>query len=63
MSPNQYQFVLRGSSVQELGKYVPALIERMHKIDSIMDGDLSEITAALAAEHQAEQLASLAQSA
>src|SRR5207342_2953987 len=25
----------------------------LHKIDSIMDGDLSEITAALAAEHQA----------
>ncbi|MBV9360741.1 MAG: peptide chain release factor 1 [Betaproteobacteria bacterium] len=34
----------------------------LHKIDSIMDGDLSEITSALAAEHQAEQLASLAQS-
>jgi len=34
----------------------------LHKIDSIMDGDLSEITAALAAEHQAEQLAGLAQS-
>ena len=33
----------------------------LHKIDSIMDGDLSEITSALAAEHQAEQLASLAQ--
>jgi peptide chain release factor 1 len=33
----------------------------LHKIDSIMDGDLSEITAALAAEHQAEQLASLSQ--
>jgi peptide chain release factor 1 len=33
----------------------------LHKIDAIMDGDLSEITAALAAEHQAEQLASLAQ--
>ena len=33
----------------------------LHKIDSIMDGDLSEITAALAAEHQAEQLAGLAQ--
>jgi len=33
----------------------------LHKIDSIMDGDLSEITAALAAEHQAEQLASLGQ--
>jgi peptide chain release factor 1 len=34
----------------------------LHKIDSIMDGDLSEITAALAAEHQAELLAGLAQS-
>ena len=37
VSPNQYQFVLRGSSVQELGKYVPALLERMRKIDSITD--------------------------
>ncbi|MGY3231240.1 multidrug efflux pump [Luteibacter sp. HA06] len=37
VSPNQYQFVLRGSSVQELGKYVPALLERMHKIASITD--------------------------
>ncbi len=35
----------------------------LHKIDAIMDGDLGEITAALAAEHQAEQLAGLAQSA
>jgi peptide chain release factor 1 len=34
----------------------------LHKIDSIMDGDLSEITGALAAEHQAELLSSLAQS-
>jgi peptide chain release factor 1 len=33
----------------------------LHKIDSIMDGDLSELTAALAAEHQAEQLAALAE--
>jgi peptide chain release factor 1 len=33
----------------------------LHKIDSIMDGDLGEISAALAAEHQAEQLAGLAQ--
>jgi peptide chain release factor 1 len=31
----------------------------LHKLDSVMDGDLSEITAALAAEHQAGQLASL----
>ncbi|HVI53501.1 MAG TPA: efflux RND transporter permease subunit [Luteibacter sp.] len=37
VSPNQYQFVLRGSSLQELGKYVPALLERMRKIDSITD--------------------------
>jgi peptide chain release factor 1 len=35
----------------------------LHKIDSIMDGDLSEITSALAAEHQAEQLASLSENA
>ena len=35
----------------------------LHRIDAIMDGDLSEITAALAAEHQAELLASLAESA
>ena len=33
----------------------------LHKIDAIMDGDLSELTGALAAEHQAEQLAGLAQ--
>ena len=33
----------------------------LHKIDAIMDGDLSEITGALAAEHQAEQLASLSE--
>jgi peptide chain release factor 1 len=33
----------------------------LHKIDSIMDGDLSELTGALAAEHQAELLAGLAQ--
>jgi peptide chain release factor 1 len=31
----------------------------LHKLDSVMDGDLSEISAALAAEHQAGQLASL----
>ena len=35
----------------------------LHRLDSIMDGDLGEITGALAAEHQAEQLASLAQEA
>ena len=32
----------------------------LYKIDSIMDGDLTELTSALMAEHQAEQLASLA---
>jgi len=32
----------------------------LHKIDAIMDGDLSELTAALAQEHQAELLAALA---
>ena len=31
----------------------------LHKIDAIMDGDLTEITSALQNEHQAEQLASL----
>ena len=34
----------------------------LHKIDYIMDGDLSELTEALASEHQAEQLAGLAHS-
>jgi peptide chain release factor 1 len=34
----------------------------LHRIDAIMDGDLAEITAALSAEHQAEQLSSLADS-
>jgi peptide chain release factor 1 len=32
----------------------------LHKIDAIMDGDLDELTSALAQEHQAEQLAALA---
>ncbi|UGQ46264.1 peptide chain release factor 1 [Massilia endophytica] len=31
----------------------------LYKLDMIMDGDLSELTTALAAEHQAEQLAAL----
>jgi peptide chain release factor 1 len=35
----------------------------LYKIDSIMDGDLAELTGALAAEHQAEQLAVLSQGA
>jgi peptide chain release factor 1 len=33
----------------------------LHKIDAIMDGDLEEITSALANEHQAEQLAAIAE--
>jgi peptide chain release factor 1 len=33
----------------------------LYKIDQVMDGDLSEISGALQAEHQAEQLASLAE--
>jgi peptide chain release factor 1 len=35
----------------------------LHKIDAIMDGELDDISAALAAEHQAELLAGLARSA
>ena len=31
----------------------------LYKIDQIMDGDLSELTSALTAEHQAELLAAL----
>jgi peptide chain release factor 1 len=34
----------------------------LYKIDQIMDGDLDELTSALMAEHQAEQLARLAES-
>jgi peptide chain release factor 1 len=34
----------------------------LYKIDQIMDGDLSELTAALTAEHQAELLAALGES-
>jgi len=37
----------------------PRIHLTLHKIDAIMDGDLSEITSALQHEHQAEQLASL----
>jgi len=33
----------------------------LYKIDQIMDGDLEELTGALLAEHQAEQLAALAE--
>ena len=31
----------------------------LHKLDFVMDGDMDEITAALMAEHQAEQLAAM----
>jgi multidrug efflux pump len=37
VSPNQYQFVLRGPSQQEFQKYVPTLIDRMKQITSITD--------------------------
>jgi multidrug efflux pump len=43
ISPNQYQFVLRGPSQEELAKYVPDLTNRMKQIKSISDvtNDLS----------------------
>jgi multidrug efflux pump len=37
ISPNQYQFVLRGPSQQAFMQYVPALITRMQGISSITD--------------------------
>jgi multidrug efflux pump len=37
VSPNQYQFVLRGPSQQEFEKYVPELVRRMKGIKSIAD--------------------------
>jgi multidrug efflux pump len=37
VSPNQYQFVLRGPSQQAFMQYVPALLERMQSIPSITD--------------------------
>jgi multidrug efflux pump len=37
VSPNQYQFVLRGPSQEAFQQYVPALIERMKQIKSITD--------------------------
>ena len=37
VSPNQYQFVLRGPSQQAFMQYVPALIARMQSISSITD--------------------------
>ena len=35
----------------------------LHRLDAIMDGDLGEITAALGAQHQADQLAGLSENA
>ncbi|HEY3653917.1 MAG TPA: efflux RND transporter permease subunit [Steroidobacteraceae bacterium] len=37
ISPNQYQFVLRGPSQQAFAKYVPELVRRMKGIRSITD--------------------------
>ena len=37
VSPNQYQFVLRGPSQQDFQKYVPELVDRMKQIKSISD--------------------------
>ena len=37
VSPNQYQFVLRGPSLQAFQQYVPALVGRMKQITSITD--------------------------
>jgi multidrug efflux pump len=37
ISPNQYQFVLRGPNQDAFGKYVPELIGRMKQINSISD--------------------------
>ena len=37
VSPNQYQFVLRGPNQQEFQKYVPELLARMKQIKSITD--------------------------
>src|SRR6202030_1537423 len=37
VSPNQYQFVLRGPNQQAFMQYVPALIARMQSISSITD--------------------------
>jgi peptide chain release factor 1 len=33
----------------------------LYKLDTIMDGDLDELMAALTAEHQADQLAALSE--
>jgi multidrug efflux pump len=37
ISPNQYQFVLRGPSQQDFAKYVPQIVDKMRRIKSITD--------------------------
>ena len=37
ISPNQYQFVLRGPSRQDFAKYVPQIVDKMSRIKSITD--------------------------
>jgi hypothetical protein len=37
ISPNQYQFVLRGPNQQDFEKYVPDLVDKMKQIKSITD--------------------------
>jgi multidrug efflux pump len=37
ISPNQYQFVLRGPSQRDFAKYVPQIVDKMRQIKSITD--------------------------
>jgi multidrug efflux pump len=37
ISPNQYQFVLRGPNQQDFAKYVPQIVDKMRQINSITD--------------------------
>ncbi len=37
ISPNQYQFVLRGPSQRDFAKYVPEIVDKMRQIKSITD--------------------------
>jgi multidrug efflux pump len=37
ISPNQYQFVLRGPNQQDFDKYVPLIVDKMKQIKSITD--------------------------
>ena len=39
ISPNQYQFVLRGPSQRDFAKYVPQIVDKMRQIKSITDVD------------------------